>query len=185
MQSAIAAESKRVDTALRSAESMISSQHYDDAVAAVAEFRLFARRRTAHRRHHRRGLQIPLRSRQGRTLADQKWHDAVEEYQKASDLKPTSESAAALKQAQAEFLSSTNRLPPMPPSQQSAAFEQDKHYIEAYEVLADLPDAQRALVKDQMQSLEAELRQERVGRSQETERCARSRFRVGPTRSAC
>ena len=39
--------------------------------------------------------------------------------------------------------------------QQSSAFEQDKHYIEAYEVLADLPDAQRALVKDQMQALEA------------------------------
>jgi len=37
LQNAIAAESKRVDTALHSAESMIASQHYDDAVMAVAE----------------------------------------------------------------------------------------------------------------------------------------------------
>ena len=38
--------------------------------------------------------------------------------------------------------------------QQSNAFEQDKKYLEAYEVLADLPESQRALVKDRMQGLE-------------------------------
>ena len=154
LQTAIAAESKRVDAALHSAESMISSQHYDDAVTAVAEFRAFAEEEprisaiidAAYKYHFDRGKA---------SAADQKWHDAVEEYQKASDLKPTPESAEALKQAQAEYVSSTNQAAATAALQQSSAFEQDKHYIEAYEVLSNLPDAQRALVKDQMQALEA------------------------------
>jgi tetratricopeptide (TPR) repeat protein len=153
LQSAIAAESKGVDTAVHSAESMIPSQHYDDAVAAVEEFRAFAEEEprisaiidAAYKYHFDRGKA---------DAANQKWHDAVQEYQKAADLKPTTESANALKQAHAEFLSSTNRAAADAALQQSTAFEQDKHSIEAYEVLADLPEAQRALVNEQMQALE-------------------------------
>src|ERR1039457_3663333 len=73
---------------------------------------------------------------------------------KPPTFKPTTESANALKQAHAEFLSSTNRAAADAALQQSTAFEQDKHSIEAYEVLADLPEAQRALVNEQMQALE-------------------------------
>ena len=154
LQTAIAAESKRVDAALHSAESMISSQRYDDAVTAVLEFRAFAEEEprisaiidAGYKYHFDQGKA---------SAADQKWHDAVEEYQKASDLKRAPESAEALKQAQAEYVSSTNQAAATAALQQSSAFEQDKHYIEAYEVLADLPEAQRALVKEQMQALEA------------------------------
>lgn len=154
LQSAIAAESKRVETTLRSAELMVAAQRYDEAVTAVAEFRAFADEEprisnivdSAYKFHFDRGKQ---------NAADQKWHDAALEYQKAAELKPASEAAAAAKQAQAEFVSSTNRSAADAAVQQSAAFEQDKHYIEAYEVLADLPETQRALVKDQMQALEA------------------------------
>jgi len=154
LQASIAEESKRVDTALRSAESMISAQHYDDAVAAVADFRSFTDEEprisaivdAAYKYHFERGKA---------NASSQKWHDAVQEYQRASDIKPTSESAAALKQAQAQFLTFANRAAADAAVQQSAAYEQDKHYIEAYEVLADLPEGQRALVQDQMQALEA------------------------------
>lgn len=153
LQSAIATESKRVDTALHSAESMTSSQHYDDAVAAVAEFRAFADEEpriaaiidAAYKYHFDRGKV---------SATDQKWSDAVQEYQRASDIKPTPESAAVLKQAQAEYLTTTNQSAAAAALQQSSAFAQDNHYIEAYEVLANLPDAQRALVKDQIQALE-------------------------------
>jgi hypothetical protein len=153
LQSGIAAESKRVDAALRSAESMISTQHYDQAVTAVAEFRAFADEEPriaaiidgAYKYHFDRGKA---------GASEHKWQDAVQEYQKASELKPTSESISALKQAQAEFQTSTNQAAATAALQQSSAFEQDKRYIEAYEVLANLPDAQRALVKDQMQALQ-------------------------------
>jgi hypothetical protein len=155
LQSKIAEESKRVEAALHSAESMMATQHYDEAVTAVADFRSFADEEpriatvidTAYKYHFE----------QGKTDAsNQKWHDAVQEYKNAADLKPTSEAADALRQAQAEFLSSTNRNAADAAVQQSAAFQQDKHFIEAYEVLAALPEAPRALVKDQMQALEAD-----------------------------
>jgi hypothetical protein len=154
LQGSVADESKKVDTALRNAESMIASQHFDDALAAVADFRSFTDEEpriaavvdATYKFHFERGKA---------GASSQKWHDAVQEYQRASDIKPTPESGTALKQAYAQFVSTTNRSAADAAIQQSAAYEQDKHYIEAYEVLADLPDAQRALVKDQMQLLEA------------------------------
>ena len=128
---------------------MTSSRHYDEAIKTVSEFRAFAPEEprlsaiidAAYKYHFDRGRAA---------VADQKWGEAVDEYQRASDVKPSSESAAALKQAQSEFQSSTNQAAANAASQQSAAFQQAKQNIEAYEVLANLPDAQRALVKDQM-----------------------------------
>ena len=153
LQSTIAADSKRVDTALTSAEGLLASQRYDEAVKAVAEFRSFADEEpriatiinTAYKTHFDRGKAA---------AADQKWHDAVQEYQKAADVKPTPEATTALKQAQEQFQSTTNKSAADAALQQSSAFEQDKRYLEAYEVLADLSESQRALVKDQMQALE-------------------------------
>jgi hypothetical protein len=154
LQSAIAAESTRVDASLRSAESLISSQRYDEAVTAVAEFRCFADEEpriasilnAAYKYHFDRGKE---------DAASQKWHDAVLEFQKASEDKASPEASAELKQAQAAFVASTNRAAADAALQQSAGFEQGQLYIEAYEVLADLPDAQRALVNDRMQALQA------------------------------
>ncbi len=153
LQTAVAAESKKVDGALRTAESMISAQRYDDAAAAIADFRYFAEEEprvsavieAAYKYHFDRGKA---------DTASQKWHDAVQEYQKASELKPTTEASNALKEAQGQFVTSTNQAAADAALQQSTGFQQEKHYIEAYEVLADLPDAQRALVKDQMDALE-------------------------------
>jgi hypothetical protein len=153
LQSAIAAESTRIDASLRSAESLISSQRYDEAVTAVAEFRSFADEEpriasilnAAYKYHFDRGKA---------DAASQKWHDAVLEFQKASEDKATPEVSAELKQAQAAFVASTNRAAADAALQQSAGFEQGQLYIEAYEVLADLPDAQRALVNDRMQALQ-------------------------------
>jgi hypothetical protein len=149
LQTAIAADTNRVETTLHGAESMIAAQHFDEAVASISDFRSFADEEpritaivdAAYKYHFDRGKA---------DSAAQKWHDAALEYQRASDLKPTAESAAALKQAQAAFVTTTNRAAADEALQQSSAFEQDKHYIEAYEVLADLPEAQRALVQDQM-----------------------------------
>lgn len=155
LKAAIAAESKQVDTTLRNAESMVAAQHYDDAVKAVADYRSFAAEepRIAAIIDETYKYHFDRAKAEG---AAQRWHDAVQDYQRAADLKPSSEATAALQQAQAQFLSSTNRAAADAALQQSAAFQQDKHNIEAYEVLADLPEAQRALVKDQMEALEAD-----------------------------
>jgi hypothetical protein len=154
LQTAIAAETKRVDAAMQSGESNIASQHYDEAVAAVSDFRSFADEEpriaaiynAAYKYHFDRGKE---------GVASQKWRDAVQEFQKASAIKPTAEAAAALKQAQTNLQTSTDQAAADAALQQSAAFEQEKKFIEAYEVLADLPEAQRSLVKDRMQALES------------------------------
>ncbi|MGP0021629.1 MAG: hypothetical protein ACLPHP_23890 [Candidatus Sulfotelmatobacter sp.] len=155
LQGKVADESKRVDAALRSGESMMSAQRYDEAVTAVAEFRAFAGEEpriaaiidNAYKFHFDRGKAA---------ATTQKWHDAVEEYKKAADLKPTSEAATALRQAMAEFVSSSNQAAADAAVQQSVAYQQNKNFIDAYEVLANLPEAPRALVKGQMQALEAD-----------------------------
>jgi hypothetical protein len=155
LQGKVAEESKRVDAALRSAESMMSSQRYDEAVSAVADFRSFADEEpriaavidNAYKFHFDRGKAA---------ASAQKWHDAVEEYKKAADLKATPEAANALQQAHAQFVSSSNQAAADAAVQQSTSLQQQKYFIEAYEVLAKLPEAQRALIKDQMQALEPE-----------------------------
>jgi len=155
LQTVVAAETKRVDAALQSGESNISSQHYDEAVAAVSDFRAFADEEpriaaildAAYKHHIERGKE---------DVAGQKWREAVQEYQKAVAIKPTAEANTALKQAQANLQTSTDQAAADAALQQSNAFEQDKKMVDAYEVLADLPETQRALVKDRMQALQPE-----------------------------
>jgi len=152
-QSAVAAETKRIETALQTGEAMVSAQRYDDALYAVNDFRSFADeqpRITAvidadYKYHFERGKS---------DVSSQKWREAVQEYRKAADLKPASEAASALKQAQSNYQSSTDQAAADAALQQSMAFQQDKKFIEAYEVLTSLPDSQRALVKDQLTALE-------------------------------
>ena len=153
LQTAIAAETKRLESAIQSGQSMMSAQKFDEAVSAIADFRSFSGEEPriaaiidgAYKFHLERGRAA---------VGDQKWHDAVQEYQKAFDLKPTQDVTGALKQAQSNLQSSTNQSAASAALQQSQAFQQEQRFIEAYEVLANLPDAQRALVKDQMQTLE-------------------------------
>jgi hypothetical protein len=153
LEDAIGAETKRIGAAMQSGESNIAAQHYDEAVAAISDFRAFADEEprigaildTAYKHHFEQGKA---------DIAGQKWRDAVQEYQRAVSIKPTAEATAALKQAQGSLQSSNDQAAADNALQQSNAFEQDKKYIEAYEVLADLPETQRGLVKDRIQTLE-------------------------------
>lgn len=154
-QTAVAAETKRIESAIQSGQSMAAAQKLDDAVSAISDFRAFSGEEPriaaiiegAYKYHFELGRAA---------VGDQKWQVAVQEYQKASDLKPTQDVIGALKQAQLNLQSSTNQAAAAAALQQSQAFQQDSRFIEAYEVLANLPDTQRALVKDQMQALTAD-----------------------------
>lgn len=154
LQSAVAAESQQVDAAMRNGEAMVTSQNYDEAVADIGEFRAFSSEEPRIATIIDAAYQYHFDL--GKTDTDsQKWSDAVQEYQKASDLKPTPEATTALQQAQAQFQTSTNQAAAEAAVQQSAAFEQEKQYVDAYEVLANLPESQRALVQDRMLALQA------------------------------
>ena len=153
LETAVSAETKRVESAIQSGQSNITAQHYDEAVAAISDFRSFVDEEPrilvivdkAYQYHFDRGKA---------DAADRKWSDAVQEYQKAVSIKPTSEAAGALKQAQTNLRSANDQAAADNALQQSNAFEQDKKIVEAYEIVADLPDSQRTLVRDRVAVLE-------------------------------
>lgn len=153
LETAVSAETKRVESAIQSGQSNITAQHYDEAVAAISDFRSFVDEEPrilvivdkAYQYHFDRGKA---------DAADRKWSDAVQEYQKAVSIKPTSEAAGALKQAQTNLRSANDQAAADNALQQSNAFEQDKKIVEAYEIVADLPDSQRTLVRDRVAALE-------------------------------
>src|SRR6201993_5165520 len=78
LEDAIGAETKRIGAAMLSGESNIAAQHYDEAVAAVSDFRAFADEEpriaaildTAYKYHIEQGKA---------DVATQKWRDAVPE----------------------------------------------------------------------------------------------------------
>lgn len=80
----------------------------------------------------------------------QDWKGAVEEFRKSSSIKQTPEVAAALKNASAELEVSENKSAASAALQQSHDFEQKQDYLQAYEVLANLPVSQRSFVADDM-----------------------------------
>jgi tetratricopeptide (TPR) repeat protein len=153
LETAVSGETKRVETAMQTGESNITAQHYDEAVAAVSDFRSFADEEPRIAAIIDKSYKYHFEQGQADTSA-QKWRDAVQEYQRAVSIKPTSEATTALKQAQANLQSSNDQSAADYALQQSNAFEQDKKFIEAYEVVADLPEAQRGLVRDRIQTLE-------------------------------
>ena len=155
LRTAVEAETKRVEAAIQSGDSNVAGEHYDEAVAAVSDFRSFADQEPRIAAILDKAYRYHLAA--GRAdVAGQKWGEAVQQYQKAVSIKPTSEATAALKQAQASLQSSNDQAAADNALQQSNAFEQDKKYIEAYEVVANLPESQRALVKDRIHTLEPE-----------------------------
>ena len=81
------------------------------------------------------------------------WTDAVTDLKTASEILPT-EDKAARRKAEAGLLAAQNKEAADKALAISKARLDDKDTIGAYEVLADLNDAQRLLVKEQMNALQ-------------------------------
>jgi hypothetical protein len=153
VQTAVNSEARAFESTLRNAESLMNTQRIDDALAGIAPYRAFADEEpriavvvnAAYKFHFDRGAAAQTA---------EKWQEAVQEYQKAYAIKKTEEAAVSLQKAQAGLQIFQNRTAADAALNQSQDFEQQHQDIEAYEVLATLPDAPRALVSDKMQSLE-------------------------------
>lgn len=149
----IGAEIRKLDAAVASAETAAGTKGYDQAILALGAYKTFATEdpridaivTAAYSAHFNRG----------RELATQKdWENAVTEFRHASEVRDDSkEAAAALKDAQAQFAAAHDRQSAQRAIAESRDYVANKQFIEAYEVLAELPDAQRALVKDQIEAL--------------------------------
>ncbi|HEY6349950.1 MAG TPA: hypothetical protein VI636_11125 [Candidatus Angelobacter sp.] len=149
----IAGEIRKLDAALEAAEGVAGTKGYDQAIQALGPYRAFAAEdprieslvTAAYSAHFTRG----------RELAGQHdWENAVAEFRHATEIRSDSKEASAeLKDAEAQWTAARDRQAVQRAIAESRDYAENKQFIEAYDVLAELPDAQRALVAGQFESL--------------------------------
>jgi len=149
----IANEELKLETAVTGAESQKEARRYDDAFAALGPYAAFASEvpridaivSAAYQYHFN----------QGRDLASQQnWEPATVEFRKAVAIRGGSQEAkTALSNAVAQLTLLRNQQEADRAIRQSNEYAGKSQFIEAYDTLADLPDAQRALVKPQLSAL--------------------------------
>jgi hypothetical protein len=154
LQASIGNETRAVENTLHEAESLAGAQRFDEALKAVSKYRAFEGEEpriaaivSATYKYHLDRAKAAENS--------QKWQDAVQEYQKAVDVTKTQDAVASLNRATVAYQVARDKAAADAALQQSQAYEQEKNFISAYEVLAELPDPSRALsdVKDRMDTL--------------------------------
>jgi hypothetical protein len=141
-----------LESALTSAEGLIGQKKYDDALAAVTAYlslkdevsRVQAVVDADYTYHFDRAQELG-------NSAD--WQGAVNEFEKASEIKQTKEVADALVNAKQGLQTAQDKAAAQAAMQQSQTFGQQQQYIQAYEVLDNLPAGPHALVADEMQRL--------------------------------
>jgi hypothetical protein len=79
--------------------------------------------------------------------------DEVAEFRKAAEVESTPEIGQLLQTAEQQFQQSTDEAAVTSASTMSAAAEEDKDYVKAYEVLDNLTPSQRKMVADRLNSL--------------------------------
>jgi hypothetical protein len=149
----IAGEEKKLETAVSGSEALQASGRYDEALTALGTYSVFAAEApridaivaAAYRYHFNRGQEL---------AAQRAWEAATVEFRKAVDIRGNSEEAsAALKNATAQLTVVRNQQAVGRAVGQSKEYAARKDFIEAYNVLAELPEAQRALVTDQVSAV--------------------------------
>ena len=149
----ISNEENKLDTILHNADSQMLAKRYDDALNAVEAYRGMAAElpqvanivETAYRFHFSRAQQLSVQG---------SWQEAADEFRAALKVRPDmQETAAALKNAEAQAANAFNRRIAEQALADSHSYAQKNDFIAAYDVLANLPDPQRTLVADQLETL--------------------------------
>ena len=153
LQSNINNETHTVESSLHTAESLQSAQRLDEALAAIATYQSFAIEEPRIAAIIKGAYQYHI-DQANVFLNNQKWSDAVGELQKAVAITKTPEAAASLQKAQEQLEAYQTQQAADGALARSAEFEAQHQYVDAYEVLAALPKASRALVAERMQGLE-------------------------------
>ena len=149
----IGSEERKLESAVLNADSLASSGRYDDAVNALGPYRCFSSEipridailRAAYKYHFDRGQ---------RMAAGQEWEAAIIEFRSAAAIRPDNKEAnAALENANFQLTAQRNQEQVRLALEKSNEYVRKNQFVEAYEVLADLPDDQRALVRSQLSAL--------------------------------
>ncbi len=153
LQRDIAAEQRKLETTIVNAQVLVVESHYDQAVNSLGPYIAFASEmprldaviRAAFQHHYERGQKL---------AASQDWEKAGVEFGKAVALRPERKDVqAAADNAAAQIEAQRNQQAANAAVLESQGFERKNQFVEAYNVLADLPEKQRALVTSQLAAL--------------------------------
>jgi hypothetical protein len=153
LQSDIAVEQRKLDKILVSAQVLIADSRYDQAVNSLGAYVAFASEiprldaviSAAFKYHYDNGQRL---------AADQDWEKAVSEFGKAAAIRPDRKDVqAAADNAAAQIEAQRNQQAANAAILESDEFARNNQVVEAYNVLADLPEKQRALATSQLAAL--------------------------------
>ncbi|SPF37239.1 exported hypothetical protein [Candidatus Sulfotelmatobacter kueseliae] len=149
----IAAEESKLETTVANAESLTAAARYDQAVSTLGPYSSFASEIPRVDAVFSAAFKYHLNN--GQRLADQQdWERAVPEFRKAAAIRPDSKEAeAALNNAATQLSAQRDQQAANLALLQSNDYARKNQFIEAYDVLADLPDKQRTLVTSQLSAL--------------------------------
>ncbi|MGB8012135.1 MAG: hypothetical protein WCF68_11010 [Terriglobales bacterium] len=152
----IAAEQRKLDTAIVGAQVLLLESRFDQAVSSLGPYVAFAPEMprvdgviNAAFKHH---------FDYGQKLSDhQEWEKAILEFGKASAIRPDRKDVqAAADNAAAQLEVQRNQQAANAAVVESDEYAHKNQFVEAYNVLADLPEKQRALVASQLAALSHE-----------------------------
>jgi hypothetical protein len=166
LQREIAAEQRKLETTIVNAQVLVVESHYDQAVNSLGLYvafasvipRLDAVLSAAFQHHYERGQKL---------AAGQDWEKAIQEFGKAAAIRPDRKDVqAAADNAAAQIEAQRNQQAANAAVAESGEYARKNQFVEAYNVLADLPEKQRALVTPQLAALSHNYIGEAVRRAQ-------------------
>jgi len=153
LQGEIGAEQRKIDKAIVGAQVLMVEGRYDQAVDSLGPYVTFASEmprvdgviNAAFKYHYENGQRL---------AAHQEWEKAIAEFSKAAAIRPDRKDVrAAADNATTQLEAQRDQAAANAAVLESDEYAQNRQFVEAYTVLADLPEKQRALVASQLSAL--------------------------------
>jgi hypothetical protein len=152
LQADVTQASNTYESAIKTATSASAAKQWEASLQAVAPYRAFGEEDPRVSQIINDAYTAYFeQAKQAETTKD--WKGAIDAYGKAMGAKETDDARNALKAAQSEATIVENETAARAAADKSKTFELQKDMIDAYEVLANLPPAQRAIVADEVTRL--------------------------------
>ncbi|MEO6120412.1 MAG: hypothetical protein ABIP12_06955, partial [Terriglobales bacterium] len=147
------AQTQKVDRAMAQAESLVAAQRFDEAHAAIAPYTSFAGEvpriagvvDAAFKHHRGKGDAF---------LAESKLAEAIASLKKAVEYRKDAATADLLSKTEADLNRLKNQEAALLAAEEAKELAAQKKYVEAYERMSELPEAQRAFVTQEMAALQ-------------------------------
>jgi len=166
LQREIAAEQRQLEKSIVDAQVLILELRFDQALKALGLYTAFATEMprvegiisAVFKFHYENGQKL---------AAHQEWEKAIVEFGKASAIRPERKDVQTdADRAATQLEAQRNQRAADDAVQESNEYAQKKQFVDAYNVLADLPEKQRALVASQLTALSHDYIGDAVRRAQ-------------------